>query len=510
MEIILRAHWVLLGGIAAVGAGGNVDWARGTVGSFGLLGPVLLLAYHYSPDRPPSRISRVYFFLMVPVWITLAVFLLSVPNPAFILQQRGVREFWELLPPPPTWLPVVGQLEAAGLEVLFVCGLYAAVVNSWIIPHGRLVYARAWMALGVVAGVLALLGLAQYATHTTNILWIVPTSNTRPFATFPHIGQWCGFALLWMSVNLGLAAWLLDQRGWRLFGVDGWVLLFLSAALDASVAVAGDPFHWLLAGLVTAVGCAVLAWQTAHKRSRGSGPGLGAFVCGAIGLAALAAALGARFSQPSWMLYAGDRPGISLHARVVSDTLAMWLARPWFGWGHASFGIVYSFFQQADQEATYWAYARSDLLQSLAENGLIGTLAWWVPACWLLGKFFSADRIPSFLWTPLAGLAVLAILAIPDFPFTSPAVFFGFWFVLYSVCHWPLLDDTVGKPPPAARHPDPAEQQKAFAARAIPALTANIFPVARAQSPSDPYARPGETAPNPDEEDSTAPRLPPG
>ena len=41
---------------------------------------------------------------------------------------------------------------------------------------------------------------------------------------------------------------------------------------------------------------------------------------------------------------------------------------------------------------------------------------------------------------PLAGLAAIAILSVVDFPFASPAVFFGFWLILFSVARWVEVD----------------------------------------------------------------------
>ena len=41
-----------------------------------------------------------------------------------------------------------------------------------------------------------------------------------------------------------------------------------------------------------------------------------------------------------------------------------------------------------------------------------------------------------FLLAPLAGLAAIAVLSIADFPFVCPAIFFGFWFILFSLARW--------------------------------------------------------------------------
>ncbi|MGA2052194.1 MAG: hypothetical protein ABSH19_02655, partial [Opitutales bacterium] len=397
LEIMLRVQWIALGLIAALGAGGNVDWARGALGAFGMLGPILIIAYHYSPERRPEHLVTPYLWLMLPWWIMIAIFLAGVVNPTFTVQEFDGQQYWELLPPPPSWVPVSGQLNVSFLEVIFVAGLYAGTVNAALVPNSRLVYARTWVALSFTAGILAILGLAQYFTGTDNILWFITFAKARYFATFPHAAQWCAFAILWMGVCLGLVAWLVRQRSWRWLASDGWSLLALAGVLGLSVIVAGDPFHWLLAALVAAVGCFGLAWQTLYNRTPEKSPGPAAISCVSSGLALLVLVLvAAVLHHGSWIAYNGDRPGLPLHSHVIADTIALWLQRPWFGWGQASFQIVYGFFQQADQEGAYWAYARSDLFQSLAENGLIGTLAWWFPAGWALWRIFTTRRLASF------------------------------------------------------------------------------------------------------------------
>ncbi len=446
LEVIQRLHWTALGLIAACGAGGNVDWARAALGAFGLLGPILLVAYHQSNERRPIPLVKPYLALMLPCWVVVMLFLAGILHPAFAFSQLDGHDYWELLPPPPTWFPVSAQLDIAFLEVLFVAGLFSATVNALLIPNSRLVFARTWVALAFVAGLLALLGLAQYFTGTYNILWLIPIRKSHYFASFPHAAQWCAFAILWMGVCLGLVSWLIRQRSWRWLALDGWSLLFFAALLALSIIVVGDPLHWFLGALVAAIGCFSLAWQTLAERSSRRGPGLPAVSCLWVALLMLIAAfVTATAVHSPWLAYNGNRPGADLHAGVMADTLAMWQARPWFGWGQSSFPIVYTFFQQADQEAGYWAFARSDLFQSLAENGLIGTLAWCLPAVWAVWCIIRTRRLASFLYAPLAALVAILLLTIGDFPFACPAVFFGFWLILFSLARWNEIDDETSK-----------------------------------------------------------------
>src|SRR5262249_44342486 len=123
------------------------------------------------------------------------------------------------------------------------------------------------------------------------------------------------------------------------------------------------------------------------------------------------------------------------------DTQALWRARPWWGWGAGSFRIVYTFQQGIDQSPLYYAYARSDLWQSLAEHGIIGTVAWIAPALGILVRLGLRRRVAAFLIVPLAALAAIAALGLVDFPLQSPAVFFSFWLILISLGRWTEVDE---------------------------------------------------------------------
>jgi len=109
------------------------------------------------------------------------------------------------------------------------------------------------------------------------------------------------------------------------------------------------------------------SWQTWADRPRHKGPGHPALICGGLAAAFLLVAIGVLLRQGSqgWIAYAGDHPGSFLHAQFIRDVAALCAQRPWFGWGQYSFGVAFSFFQQADLGLVYRGYVRSDLLQSV-------------------------------------------------------------------------------------------------------------------------------------------------
>ena len=448
-ELAYRIHWAGLGFIAAVGGGGNAPIFEGGVAVLSLIGFALLLANRETyPGTMRSLIFRALFW-MLPVWVIAGTLLVGHFYPAYDTITQGSERSWELLPPPNTWLPLGGSLKTVGVVAMLSAGVYATGLNALLMCKSRLVFARTWAMLGLAAGVLALLGLVQFASGTDQFFWAIPTGNPAFFASFPLPAEWCAFALLWMGAMFGLCAWLVRQRGGRWLSGEGWLFLTAAAVLGTSIVVAGDPAYRLLAGIVAGLGCFVIAWQTRQERRKSKRGGLSgallAWAAAGVILFGLAAQVAARHPLDEWINYGS---GAAMHERVIEDTRSMWQARPWFGWGPASYRVVYGFFQGADQGGQYYAYARSDFWQSLAENGLIGTLVWWIPALAVLGRLVWQRRLAAFLVAPAAALAAIAGLTVADFPLASPAVFFGFWLLLFSVARWSEVDqeDTASNP----------------------------------------------------------------
>ena len=441
-ELAFRVHWVGLGLIAAIGAGGNAPIIEGVVAVLSLIGVALLFANRESYPGSLLALTGRYLLWMLPAWLVIGCLIAGHFYPAYHTTSDGTTKSWELLPLPSEWMPVGGPLKTSGLAALLAAGIFATCLNALLMCKSRLVFARTWAALSLGAGGLALLGLVQFASGADKMLWAIPTGNPKFFASFPHPAQWCAFALLWLGAALGLIAWLVRQRGWRWASGEGSLFLIAAILLGVSIEVVGDPGYRVLAAVLGGLGCFSIAWQARQERRQRDHSGLslnlfGWMLAGLI-LCGLAAQIALRHPLDEWIQYANG--GVVMHERVLEDTRAMWQARPWFGWGPASYRVVYGFFQGADQGGQYYAYARSDFWQSLAEHGMIGTVIWWVPAMFALIRLVWQRRLASFLIAPLVALVALTALTFVDFPLASPAVFFGYWLILFSISRWTEVD----------------------------------------------------------------------
>lgn len=443
-EFGFRVLWVGLGLVAAIGGGGNAPWSLGIVAVLGVVGLALTGANQHTYGEKTGEFFLRYVFWMLPVWLAVATFLIGRNFPPYRQVNLGSSKIWELAPLPASWVPISTSYKVAGIGVLVAAGVYASTISALLLCKSRLVFARTWAVLVICAGALALLGLLQVAGHADQILWMIPMKNTRFFSSFPHPALWSAFAILWMSAGFGLLGWLAGQRGWNWQSTDGWLLLASTALLAMSIGVAGDPLHQILGAIVASLGCLVIAWQSWQGRrasqKRGLGLSIPLWIIAGLAFAGLATFVSVQSPANEWVHYEGQTADWPVHERVVEDTRNMWLQRKWLGWGYNSFPVVYSFFQGADQNDTYRSVARSDFWQSLAEHGIIGTLVWWVPALWIVGRLLFKRRLLKFLIPPLAGLAAMVVLSVVDFPFACPAVFFGFWLLLFSVARWSEVD----------------------------------------------------------------------
>jgi hypothetical protein len=445
-------HWVGLGILAAVGCGGNAPITQGAVAALSLIGFALLCANRESYPGALRVLLRRAAFWFLPVAYIVGTLVVGLFFPGYRANVSDAARVWELMSLPPSWVPMAAQFKVAAVEVMLAAGIYATGVNALLMCQSRLVFARAWAILCIAAGVLAVLGFAQYFGGAEGIAWLIPTASPNFFSTFPHSAQWCAFALLWMAAAFGLLAWLVRQRGWRWLTGIGWVFLVVAILLAATILLVGDPGYRLLALAVAGTGSLVIAWQTRQERIRAqrTGPGVHLLLWAVAGVAlfGLAAKIAMDHPLDSWIQYAN---GAAMHERVIEDTQNMWRARKWLGWGPGSFRVVYSFYQGADQGGQYYAFARSDFWQSLAEHGIIGTVIWWVPVLGIIARLVWQRRIAAFLIAPAAGLAAIALLSLVDFPFACPAVFFGFWLTLFSIARWSEVDRENTASTPSAR-----------------------------------------------------------
>ncbi len=119
------------------------------------------------------------------------------------------------------------------------------------------------------------------------------------------------------------------------------------------------------------------------------------------------------------------------NARIVvwSDTVRLCQQRPLAGYGLGNFQWYYPQFQSAPIRRKV-DFAHSDMLQTWAEQGIVGLLVWgfFLVACWR-----TRPKKPDSLDTALgAAIGMVLAVAVVDFPFQIPALGMFFFALLGS------------------------------------------------------------------------------
>ena len=110
--------------------------------------------------------------------------------------------------------------------------------------------------------------------------------------------------------------------------------------------------------------------------------------------------------------------------------------RPLFGWGSESFPTVFSFYQGVDLGEGVWFTPKSDLMEKLFENGIVGlALSFATPLCflllWIFRRQYSIQSVLLF-----AALAAVLAMSVFGSPFASTSVLISFWVVMMTAFRW--------------------------------------------------------------------------
>ena len=136
-----------------------------------------------------------------------------------------------------------------------------------------------------------------------------------------------------------------------------------------------------------------------------------------------------------------DRPA------VYRAAAGMFVDRPLFGWGISSFGTVFPLYRQADTTGLHYEHAHSDWLQSLAENGGVGTLLLVLVAARFLAPLRRRGLKPFAGWL-LAGCGLTVLYAAVEFPFENPAVLALWWTLFFAALRHARLSEVAADASP--------------------------------------------------------------
>ncbi len=371
----------------------------------------------------------------------LALLILQAWNTGRELVLDPAQFKWIYSPPPHAgWPSSFNRAEA--LEMLrwfFPACVLLAVLRSGLPGHraGRLIL----RGLVYNAGLLALLGLAQFADGTKSIFWIQPMED-HFFASFGYANHAGAFFVLVLAVAVGL---VLEQ--WKQGRIRSHPVRFVLLIVCAGLCLAGATLSLSRASMLLSWGVAalgagyffVLCWGRAALAGRVNL--ILGLLAGLLAVVFVAAGPGRdvilREFRPAEERY----PDVPVVTRAESMELLIpaavriWRQHPWVGVG--GWGFRYLLGLNVPEER--WAKivkgsanVHNDPLQFLVEFGLVGA---GLLAALLAVLLFRAVRCAS--WTSplflfgMGGVGLIGLYSLMDIPFRSPAILYT-WLTMAS------------------------------------------------------------------------------
>lgn len=440
--------------LATWGFGGQAEWLRRPLAAWGSIGAAITLAALLRPGaaRPISR-SRA-LWLLAPFALFNAVVLFASSNPSFrtfvlegetLYANVGGR----------SWLPSTAVPAAARLALWEFDAIWLATLNVTLTLRSRRALRILLLLFAGNAVLLAIFGTIQKLSGSTGLFFgAVPSPQKYFFASFVYHNHWGAFALLAVATTIALGwHYSRHRRGRDFFHSPGLAVCVALLLLVATIPLSASRSSTLLATAVLTV--AFVHWVVHHWRVRRrynestTWPLIGA-------VAALALALGAvihlsrdtiayRLALTREQI-AASRTNSRKDARVqlYEDTWRMAAAKPWFGWGMASYPHVFTLYntrQSVDGFPVHYHDAHSDWLQAFAEHGAIGSLLLGAMAAMpvvLTGRRMFNNSVSPYL---MLGCGTLVLYAWLEFPFGNFAVVLCWWTCLHVATHYARLTD---------------------------------------------------------------------
>ncbi|WP_162030205.1 O-antigen ligase [Lentimonas sp. CC19] len=401
--------------------------------------------------HPPSIIRLKDVFaqsgcrVMLGAWCILILFLLLAP-----LNSEGLIESLPdgltVYQPRETvaWFPTTFVRERC-LEYGFL--LSGVLVQVMVLWHFIDRFGRVRLLLTVFAGnalVVAILGAGFRLLGSDQILGIYEPVADYFFGVFRYHNHWTAFALLSMGQCLALVLYWYqagsrdaDIRRQHLDVVWAGALLILSFTLPMSTARAGVLFlaiFWVCLGTVFA--------KWAYRRSlprlgllRGIVP-VFTFIL-MLGVIVYSIRLSSHELHADWdetlaqmeQLQNGDLAQIDApRTDSWGDCWRMFKDRPLYGSGFGSHRYLYQLY--ARDQYRYESgvvrhvkeFAHNDLMQYLAEFGVIGLFLLCMPPVTLLIRYYRAILASPFACALLFSCGLILMLASFEFPLSNPAI----------------------------------------------------------------------------------------
>jgi len=452
-EWFVLIHLGVMITFATWGFGSGADWVRTGLAWWGSLSGLILLAARQDRELIPGPDFRPLLWLWPLVLFDLLT-LIACLSPTFRPVKFGLETLLVQIDLP-AWRPSSARPALALFELWLFNALYLSAFNLAVFIRQRRALRGLLFFVGGNALALSVFGTVQKLTHAQGPFFgLVETPQPFFFASFVYHNHWGSFALLTITVCIGLFWRFVRRREDRDFlhsPAFTWMIVILVIA--ATVPLSGSrSCSIVLAGLL---GGAVIHAIARLVRSRilyresillpMAGAGLVLILSlGAIWFVARDS-ITSRVDQTFEQVGTLHRKGtLGTRATLYRDTWTMARAKLWFGWGTGSYPHVFQIYNtfkpDSKQVKDFYADAHNDWLQSLAEHGLIGSallaLCVLIPLSRLRARHLN-NLLPAYL---LVGCSLILLYAWVEFPFGNAAVTLLWWVCFFTALKYSLLE----------------------------------------------------------------------
>jgi hypothetical protein len=401
-------------------------WLLGGLLIVGSLTPFILKTHQ---DTHPFFIDRLwlkFWRYTAPAWILSLQFSIGlIQNPLEPLT-IGPQVF-QTIKPINIWLPSTAADSSTWLTTLGFAAAFITASALYIIPKSRYFFERLfpWLCFGAV--LVGTYGYLQKSLGLTKSLFTNGTGANDFFAFFPYDGHWAAFASLWCCacIAMALLSMRYDDSPDFIESVGPWYLSG-GVLLGASGFMVQTPLPSaiLLLTLASMLFIFAVDFQTnkrdTHHKKISVISGLAACLFLSCGLFRI-------FQENAFS---------EQNAALRRAAYDMFTASPIFGWGIDSFGKLLPFYASDMLLGQHSERASSDLLQLLAECGIVGLLIALAFLAAFITHYLRGQhniRLTNHLFI---GCGAVLLLAICDTPLMSPAVFFSFLTIFFSALRW--------------------------------------------------------------------------
>ena len=450
-EWLVCGHVGLLALFLPWAYGGQIGWAQAGATVWALVGGGGLALRHIVRAPASGFEARRWIGALWPLLAFVALGFAGLAHPGFVEGRDGAETLYIQQPVAPGW-PSAARPDLAWRQLALIAGIVLATANlRFGVTDRRMLRGLVAVLLANAVG-LAVTGTIQKLLGLSLYFGAAMSPNLSFFATFLYHNHWSAFVLL----ALGAAAALFFRATGRPFAhgfqhspaaVSAAGMLALDVTLPLSTSRSGTAL-----GLVMLLGFAASAARRfrAQTRTRTLLIGLFSLALLAVAVAGIVEltrpAFAPRVAQTQAQL-ARWQPGASTavddRPELYRATWAMAAARPWFGWGAASYGTVFPLYRTADFVGLHYEQAHSDWLQSLADNGWVGTALLVLFVARLLGRVYWR-QLPVWSGWLLAGCAVVLAYGALEFPFANTAVLATWWTFFFAALRYARLTELAG------------------------------------------------------------------